>query len=59
MTFKGKVMCVLVKARSCATFDGKIVRVLEVQVAHVGSSYVECARGVGLNHVKMIRLDVM
>lgn len=41
------------------TFEGKIVRVLKVQVAHVGSSYIESTCRVGLNRVEMIRLDMM
>ena len=44
------------RVRPCGS---KVVCILEVQVAHVGSSYVECAHGVGSDHVKMIGLDMM
>ena len=59
VTFEGKVVCVFLKAMSCVTFEGKVVCDLEVQVAHVASSYAECAHGVGLNNVKRVRLDMM
>ena len=54
--FEGKVVCILVKVRSCVTFEGKVVCVLGVKVAHEGSSYIECARGVG---IELIGLDTM
>ena len=56
-TFKGKVECIFVKARPCATFEGKVMCYLKV--AHVGSSYAGCVRGVGLNRVKRVGLDMM
>ena len=46
-----KVVCDLEEARSCVT--------LKVQMAHVGNSWVERVRRVGLNHVKMVGLDMM
>ena len=56
MTFESKVEYVLVKARLCVTFEGKVVCVFGVQVAHEGHSYVECACKVG---VEVIGLDTM
>ena len=56
MTFDSKFVCVLVIARLYATPEGKVVCNLGVQVAHEGSSYVECARRVGID---LIRLDMM
>ena len=55
-TFDGKVMCILVKARSYATHEGKVVCDLRVQVAHEGSSFVECACGVGM---ELTGLEIM
>ena len=44
------------KARSYATFGGKVVCDLGVQVAHEGNSYVECVHRVGID---LIGLDMM
>ena len=49
-------MYVLMKVRSHATFGGKVVCDLGVQVAHEGSCYVECARGI---RIDLIGLDLM
>ena len=53
---EGEVICDHLKVRSCATLRGKAMCDLRVQVAHEGSSYIECACGVG---VELIGLDMM
>ena len=55
-TFECKVMCISVRARSYTIPGSKVVCNLSVQVAHEGSSYVECACGV---EMELIRLDMM
>ncbi len=55
-TFECKVMCISMKARSYVIPLSKVVYDVSVQVAHEGSSYIECGCGIEMD---LTGLDMM